>query len=365
MKFYRFKLYITEFYDIFKEGTFFGFIFYLLFKLKSSFLKFKIEEYNTSKRLSLIGCGTYQVSINLPCAIKSKFIVSQLTTNGSKSGDQLCELISNKIQIYKNVDSLSKNNSSDAFLLGSPHFLHPKHLMTISKTNKKIYCEKPVAIDQKGLNLIKNIKLENSKNIMIGFNRRFAPLVKKIKKENWLNENKLEIQYRVNFGQMVDNDLNNKNIGGGRLIGTCCHYVDLMEYICNAKIIHVSAIGISNNLQIKENNFSANFNFSNGSIGNLIFTSSGNRKFSSKEQIFISGGSNNAEIIDFHTLKINNTTYRNYKNNYGALNIWKEFYKFVSEEIKSPVSLNDGIQATKITLAIQKSLKYYGKVQKL
>ena len=34
---------------------------------------------------------------------------------------------------------------------------------------------------------------------------------------------------------MVDNDLNNKNIGGGRLIGTCCHYVDLMEYICNAK----------------------------------------------------------------------------------------------------------------------------------
>ena len=87
---------------------------------------------------------------------------------------------------------------------------------------------------------------------MIGFNRRFAPLVKKIKKENWLNKNKLEIQYRVNFGQMVDNDLNNKNIGGGRLIGTCCHYVDLMEYICNAKITQVSAIGMSNNLKLKK-----------------------------------------------------------------------------------------------------------------
>ena len=65
---------------------------------------------------------------------------------------------------------------------------------------------------------------------------------------------------------MVDNDLNNKNIGGGRLIGTCCHYVDLMEYICNAKITQVSAIGMSNNLQIKENNFSANFNFRMGQL---------------------------------------------------------------------------------------------------
>ena len=63
MKFYKFKLYIIEFYDIFKEGTFFGFIFYLLFKLKLSFLKFKIKNIIT-QRLSLIGCGTYQISIN-------------------------------------------------------------------------------------------------------------------------------------------------------------------------------------------------------------------------------------------------------------------------------------------------------------
>ena len=200
---------------------------------------------------------------------------------------------------------------------------------------------------------------------MVGFNRRFAPLIKKIKKEKWLNNCKLEIQYRINFGEIVDNDLNNKKIGGGRLIGTCCHYVDLMKYICNAKITHVSAIGMSDDLQIRENNFSANFNFANGSIGNLIFTSSGNRKYIYKEKIVISGGSNNVEITDFKILKINNLTYRNYNNNYGALNIWKEFHKFVNEEINSPVSLNDGIEATMVTLAIQKSLKYNGKVQKL
>ena len=75
------------------------------------------------------------------------------------------------------------------------------------------FIEKPVAIDQKGLNLIKNIKSENSKNIMVGFNRRFA-FNKKIKKEKWLNNCKLEIQYRINFGEIVDNDLNNKKIGG-------------------------------------------------------------------------------------------------------------------------------------------------------
>ena len=93
--------------------------------------------------------------------------------------------------------------------------------------------------------------------------------------------------------------------------------------------------------------------------------SNNNLSYIYKEKIVISGGSNNVEITDFKILKINNLTYRNYNNNYGALNIWKEFHKFVNNEITSPVSLNDGIEATMVTLAIQKSLKYNGKIQKL
>ena len=59
---------------------------------------------------------------------------------------------------------------------------------------------------------------------------------------------------------MVNNSLTDLKIGGGgRLIGTCCHYVDLISYICESEIEYVSAFGLSKNNEISENNFTSIF----------------------------------------------------------------------------------------------------------
>ena len=104
---------------------------------------------------------------------------------------------------------------------------------------------------------------------------------------------------------------------------------------------------------------------SNGSIATLIFTSVGERKYYSKEIINISGNGMIANIIDFHTLLINGKTYKNYINNYGALDCWRSFYNAVNNNQKTPISLDDGIKATEVTLAIKKSLQSNGKLQKI
>ena len=77
-------------------------------------------------------------------------------------------------------------------MIGSPHNLHPKHLKFFSNKNIYIYCEKPVAIDQRGIDLLKRY-LDNKKNNG-WFNRRFAPLIIKLKNQNILwrkKDNKL------------------------------------------------------------------------------------------------------------------------------------------------------------------------------
>ncbi len=351
---------ICELFNIFKEGTFFGVIIYIIFKSKIKFFKiFNILNRKNSKSLALVGAGSHQVSINLPCAIKSNFFIDYIFTNGSISSHYLSNLLK-----YSQVqDKLKKIIRSDAVLIGSPHNLHPKHLKFFSNKNIYIYCEKPVAIDQKGIDLLKSY-LDNKK-IMVGFNRRFAPLIIKLKKSKIFSGETLEINYYVNFGNMVNNSLTDLKIGGGRLIGTCCHYVDLISYICESEIEYVSAFGSSKNNEISENNFTSIFKLKNGSVANLNFTSSGNRKIFPKESIYISGGGNLARIYNFETLYLNKRKFKNYRNSYGSLNAWKKFYNAVSNNLKTEITLADGIKATEITLAIKKSLNNNGKIQKL
>ena len=130
--------------------------------------------------------------------------------------------------------------------------------------------------------------------------------------------------------------------------------------------MEVSAFGIKNDDGSQnENTFSAILKLSNGSIATLIFTSVGERKYYSKEIINISGNGMIANIIDFHTLLINGKTYKNYINNYGALDCWRSFHNVVNNNQKTPISLDDGIKATEVTLAIKKSLQSNGKLQKI
>ena len=55
---------------------------------------------------------------------------------------------------------------------------------------------------------------------------------------------KIKVTYRVNFGKFIKNNLTDENIGGGRIVGTCCHYVDLISCISNSHITEVSAFEV-------------------------------------------------------------------------------------------------------------------------
>lgn len=362
---YKLKI-LIELLNIFKEVSLKGMFLYICFKLKLKPSLF-FNQNSLKKRIAVIGAGTYQVSFNISSAIQSNFFVSGITTNGTSSALNLANVLK-KLVVFKNLQSLHNDTNYSALLIGSPHYLHPEHINLFIKKNIYIYCEKPVAIDMKGIDyLFKNVlPNKNTKKIMIGFNRRYAPLIKILKEKKYFSNNeKIEISYRVNFGKYIDNNLTKNNIGGGRLIGSCCHYVDLISYIAESPIIEVSAYGLKEKKNISSNTFCANLKLKNGSIANLTFTSLGNRNFGPKEIIEITGDGHLATLTDFSSLVIDNKVYKSRRYNFGALNIWKEFYKIVKNSNNSPVTLNDGIQATLVTLAIQKSLLNEGQFEKV
>ena len=236
--------------------------------------------------------------------------------------------------------------------------MHPHNLLEVIDKNVYIYLEKPIAINYEGINLIqeKIVNHPNSKKVMIGFNRRYSESIKKLKSFNWINNRKkpMEISYRVNFGRIINNDTSDKNIGGGRLHGVCCHYVDLICYLIQSEVKSVYALSID-----KENinTFNATLEFFDHSIANLLFTSEGNRYFGKKENIYLTVDNHNARLIDFSNLVVDNLRYRYIRRNYGAFSTMKEFLNCKDQGNNAPINLLDGLNATKITLAIEESIR--------
>ena len=125
---------------------------------------------------------------------------------------------------------------------------------------------------------------------MVGFNRRFSSFIQIIKKElDTINSPKAFI-YTCNAGSLDKNHwINDIEVGGGRLLGEACHFVDLIMFLANSKIKNMDVVKAKDK-KISPDTFSINIKFENGSIGNINYFSNGNKKFPKERlEIFSSG----------------------------------------------------------------------------
>ena len=132
---------------------------------------------------------------------------------------------------------------------------------------------------------------------MVGFNRRFSPLARKLH-ENFSGRVSNMI-FRINAGNLPkDHWTKDPKVGGGRLIGEACHFIDFMAFLAESDIkkINVSSQG-------DNDNFILNLSFKNGSIGSILYTSNGSNTLS-KEYFEIHSKGMSATLDDFKNLNI-------------------------------------------------------------
>ena len=197
-------------------------------------------------------------------------------------------------------DSVIEDSSINTIFIATRHDSHAELVIKALKNGKNIFVEKPLCISKKELSaIIETYKESHFKNIrknllppnlMIGFNRRFSPHIKLIKKELDLDTNPKSFIYTCNAGFIPKNHwVNNKKIGGGRLIGEACHFVDLLRFLCGHKINELSILKSYKN-KLGEDTFSIQVSFVDGSIGIINYFANGNKKYpKEKLEIFFSG----------------------------------------------------------------------------
>ena len=140
---------------------------------------------------------------------------------------------------------------------------------------------------------------------MVGFNRRFAPLVGEIERHFAGRKYPLVMHYRVNAGFIPpEHWIHDPVEGGGRIVGEGCHFIDLMQHLVAAPPLRVFAEGITAGGRYRgDDNVSITLRFADGSIGTLVYTTLGDDRLP-KERLEVYGEGGVAILDDFRTLEL-------------------------------------------------------------
>ena len=260
------------------------------------------------RNVGFIGWGMFTKNILLPAIkkVKNANLIGIATTTGISShhvgrkyGFKYCT--SN----YKNI---LKDNSIDSVVIATRHNQHCNLIVESLEAGKHVFIEKPLCISKEELKKISgaynNAISQKSLKFMVGFNRRYSSLAVETKSVFEKRKTPLVMIYRVNAGYLQpDHWAQNPDVGGGRIIGEICHYIDFFQYITEAypKTLFAESISGDTGKYLKDDNVCLTVKFSDGSIGTIIYSSAGTKAFS-REKVEIFGEETAIVIDDFREL---------------------------------------------------------------
>ncbi|MEJ7830875.1 MAG: bi-domain-containing oxidoreductase, partial [Segetibacter sp.] len=189
--------------------------------------------------VGFIGAGSFAQSYLIPnVKTLGASLDTVVTSKGLTSKNVADKFGFNKCSA--NINDVLSNEAINTVFIATPHAAHAPQVIDSLKAGKSIFVEKPLAINYDQLWEVVETKKAFNHPVMVGFNRRFAPVCTSIKKEFKNIGEPLVINIRVNAGLIPkDHWTQIPEIGAGRVIGEMCHFVDLMSYFTNAKPVKV------------------------------------------------------------------------------------------------------------------------------
>ncbi|OVE82523.1 hypothetical protein BVY03_00755 [bacterium K02(2017)] len=260
-------------------------------------------------------------------------------------------------------EKIVNDNTVDAVLISTPHHLHAEMALKSLKQGKHVLLEKPMAMSQSELDGYKEFYQNSNPSspmVLTGFNRRFSPIMRKVKKLVKDRVNPMIINYRMNAGYIpLDHWIQGKE-GGGRNIGEACHIYDLFTFLTEAKFTQVNtqAIKVTTKHYTEKDNFVVVISFADGSVCNLIYTSLGSTQFP-KEHMEIYFDGKVIVMTDYKSLVckgLNQKDLNLTKIDKGHEQELKAFGQFVKNGGEWPISFWEQVQATEISFSVEKQL---------
>lgn len=310
--------------------------------------------------IGIIGAGNFTKMTMLPVLFKSKAAIKYIVSNTGVSGSFLAK----KYQIPNsstNFADVLKDQSVSSVIITTRHNLHASMTLDALKANKHVFVEKPLALNMQDLDLVKNQVQQSQKSVMVGYNRRFSPYIQKAK--SLINNSAEPISLIMNFnaGFIPENHwVHHPEIGGGRIVGEACHYVDLFQFLSGSLVKEVFATSLGNFSDSKTDNVSIHLKAHNGSVAVINYFSNGHKSYS-KERIEIFSQGRNIIIDNFRKMEtygFSKFSGMSSSQNKGHKEQFEAYLNFLNKGGKELISFDEIYNSTQtVLLAIESLMK--------
>jgi predicted dehydrogenase len=245
------------------------------------------------------------------------------------------------------------------------HHLHAKQALAALRTGKNVFCEKPLCLTEEDLQSIIRAYVRSTERtvLLVGFNRRFAPMTKKLRAFLAEISEPLALHYRINAGFLPpDHWVNDRQQGGGRILGEVCHFIDLLMFLAASPIAEVETRALGTSSRYSGDNVLISLKFQSGSEATISYLANGDRSFS-KERIEVFGGGRTAVLDDFRRLDlIRNgsklTTHSRWKQDKGHRAEWSAFVQAVEQAGQTPIPFEEIVCSMLATLKADQSCAF-------
>ncbi len=308
--------------------------------------------------VGFIGAGSFAQNFLLPNLKDSLQFKTVVTARGNNAKN-----IAGKYGFSNasgSADDVFSDDNIDTVFIATRHDSHAQYVLEGLNTNKNIFVEKPLCLTPDELEQIAEVEKGSKGSVMVGFNRRFAPHVVELK--NKMTGIPVAITYRINAGVVpADHWVHDPEVGGGRILGEVCHFIDLCTFIAGSPVKSVSANALSDGKSLKDT-VMVSLNMQNGSVATIAYLSNGNKELP-KERVEVFGGGTIAVIDDFKVMNWmgkKSSTVKLPKQDKGHANELKAYSTAVKEGEELPISFADSYHSMLITFKVLESIQNNG-----
>lgn len=314
--------------------------------------------------IAFIGAGSYAQGNLLPNIPHAANIVRRaVATNNGATSKRVAEKFGFEC-CTSDAGEMIAREDIDTVFIATRHNSHARYVAAALHAGKRVFVEKPLAMSEEELREVetayRDAELRDSQPIlMAGFNRRFSELVRSAKRALG-SGGPMSMVYRVNAGQIPSSHwIQDPAVGGGRIVGEACHFIDLMTFFCGSPPVRAFASALPSPLLLPDV-VAITLEFADGSIGSLSYFANGSKAIE-KEYFEAHNCGNTAIIRDFRTLElglgssVRKSSLRTPDKGQPAM--VREFIKALQAGSASPISFEEICAVTRATFAIARSIQ--------
>jgi len=317
--------------------------------------------------VSFIGAGNYAGQVLIPAFRDAGARLKTVASAGGVSGVHVGR--KNGFECAStDIDEILSDPETDAVVIATRHNAHARQVCAALKAGKHVFVEKPLALNREQVDEIASAyQMANARArtiLTVGFNRRFAPQIIRMKELLATVAEPKSFIVTVNAGALPpDHWSQDPEVGGGRIIGEACHFIDLLRYLVGHSIAGVQAtmIGGGSALAVHDDKVSFTLRFTDGSFGTVHYLANGNKSFP-KERIEVFCGGRILQLDNFRKLRGWGWA------GFSKMNLWRQdkgnaecvrtFVKAVSSGGEEPIPFEELVEVTRVSFEVVEAGMY-------